>query len=72
MGEPMCPQCRTAMVEGFMTDRGHHNGITVAEWIEGAPEKRWWGFSLKGKTRLKAKTYRCARCGLLQSYAPAP
>ena len=70
MREPTCPQCRVAMTEGFLIDRAHANSITLPEWVEGAPERRWWGFSLKGRARLRAQTYRCPRCGLLQSYAP--
>ena len=72
MSEPECPNCRVAMDEGFMIDRGHANSASQAEWAEGMPERTWWqGLRLKGKERIPAVTYRCPRCGLLQSYARA-
>jgi hypothetical protein len=68
--EPNCPGCRTPMDEGFMLDRGHGNAPSPAQWAEGAPERSWWqGLKLKGKDRIAVTTYRCPRCGLLQSYA---
>ena len=70
MRVPECPSCRATMDEGFMIDRGHANAVRVGEWLEGAPEPSFWtGLKVRGKERLVAVTYRCAACGLLQSYA---
>ena len=40
-------------------------------WVEGAPEKRWYGIKLRGKRQLTIESWRCARCGYLESYAAA-
>ena len=44
----------------------------VSNWLEGAPEKSIWvGLKLGRKKPVEIKTYRCSRCGFLESYAPA-
>ncbi len=54
-----------------MLDKGDYSS-TQQEWAEGPPEKSFWtGFKLKGKEKLRVATYRCPKCGLLQSYAPS-
>ena len=59
------------MEQGFLIDRAHLNVPSRSEWSEGRPETSWWqGLKLKGRERLKTVTFRCPRCGLLQSYAP--
>jgi hypothetical protein len=46
--------------------------VTVSSWTEGAPEKNLWlGVNLKGKRRSDIATWRCNRCGFLESYAVA-
>ncbi len=58
------------MEEGFLLDRGHGNTLSQSEWVGGTPEKSFWGgIRVKGRNRIKAETYRCPRCGFLQSYA---
>ena len=70
MSDPECPNCGVAMEDGFMIDRGHANAASQSQWAEGIPERSWWqGVRLKGKDRIPTITYRCPRCGLLQSYA---
>ena len=60
------------MAEGFVLDRSD-NGRAVSTWVEGAPQKsRWTGVKLKGKMAIEIATWRCASCGLLESYAVAP
>ena len=56
------------MEEGFLIDRGHHNSVAQPEWTAGQPQKTWLGIRVKGD-KYPATTYRCPRCGLLQSYA---
>jgi uncharacterized Fe-S cluster-containing MiaB family protein len=62
------------MEEGVLLDRGHGNVLVVEEWLEGAPEKSFWlGLKTKGRDRFPVATYRCTRCGYLESYAkPTP
>ncbi|MEO6725167.1 MAG: PF20097 family protein [Blastocatellia bacterium] len=67
-----CPKCKSAMEEGFILDRGDHNIPNVSYWIEGEPEKSFWtGLKTKDRENLAVKTFRCDRCGYLESYAPA-
>ena len=71
MVEPSsCPKCAGAMEPGFTLDHAHGTNV-VAEWVEGEPEKSiWTGIKLRKKTRLRIRTWRCRRCGYLESYAP--
>jgi hypothetical protein len=49
-----------------------HGGSAPTAWIDGPPERSFWaGLRLKGHRRLPLKTYRCTRCGYLESYAPS-
>jgi lipopolysaccharide biosynthesis regulator YciM len=53
------------MGAGYMLDY-----TRVGEWIEGEPEHALFQMlKLKGRRRLPATTYRCERCGYLESYA---
>ena len=57
------------MSDGFITDQGH-GVIVVPNWVEGPPRKSaWTGVRLSGRARSEVSTWRCRRCGLLESYA---
>ncbi len=72
MPDPTCPSCRVTMEVGFTADHGHANSLMVSKWTAGVPEKSFWlGLKVRGKERHEIVTYRCPRCGFLQSYAPA-
>ena len=59
------------MSAGFTFGK-HQGGASVPSWIGGAPEKSLWtGVKLRGKTPLEITTWRCKRCGFLESYAPS-
>ena len=59
------------MIEGFIVDHTH-GGSTVSAWVEGEPKKSiWFGVKLKGSTPIDISTWRCRRCGFLESYAPS-
>lgn len=65
-----CPHCEQSMEVGLLLDKGDHNSLTNAEWLEGAPDKSFWtGLKTKDRKRLPVRTYRCPRCGYLESYA---
>jgi hypothetical protein len=52
------------MNPGYIVDR------TVANWVAGEPERSMrTGLKLRGKDKLDVITYRCGRCGYLESYA---
>ena len=66
-----CPKCRGRMQEGFITDNTH-GGVMIGSWIEGKPEKSFWmGIKTSGRRRILTSTWRCERCGYLESYALA-
>ena len=68
-----CPKCRGSMHEGFVLDRGHGNAANTQKWVEGEPEKSFWtGIRTKDKEKFEISTYRCERCGSLESYAQNP
>ena len=56
------------MEEGFLIDRGESNSVGQIHWTEGPPQKKWYGIRVTGE-KVPTTTYRCTRCGLLQSYA---
>jgi hypothetical protein len=60
------------MEEGFVIDQTH-GGKVQSEWAEGEPVSSFWygGLKLKGRERHPIITFRCERCGYLESYAPA-
>jgi hypothetical protein len=58
------------MEQGFLIDVGHGGGRALPKWAAGEPEKSiWTGIKLRGKEQLDVSTYRCRRCGYLESYA---
>jgi hypothetical protein len=64
-----CPKCAGGMVDGFVVDHTH-GGAAVSSWIEGAPNKSIWvGLKLTGLTPIEITTWRCRRCGFIESYA---
>lgn len=72
MPESTCPKCSGHLKEGFVLDHADKSRAQ-ASWVEGTPERSFWtGLKLGGRTRLPIKTYRCSRCGFLESYAVAP
>ena len=67
--QPDCLRCSGSMEVGFIVDEGYGTR-TVSKWIGGAPEPSvWTGLKVRHKTKHDIRTYRCARCGYLESYA---
>ena len=57
------------MDEGYIIDETHGT-MKSQKSAQGAPEYSFWfGLKLRGKKRLDVSTYRCGRCGYLESYA---
>ena len=72
--DPVCRNCRISMECGYRLDRGHGNSQNVEEWTRGEPQKGQWLFvtytkAVGKKDRIEVATWRCPRCGLLESYA---
>jgi hypothetical protein len=60
------------MEEGFIKD-DTRGGVHVSSWVEGAPEKSFWvGTKTRGRKTMPVATFRCSRCGYLESYAKEP
>ena len=58
------------MESGIILDRGDYNILAEPHWMEGPVERSvWTGIRTKGHDRFKVTTYRCERCGYLESYA---
>ncbi len=71
MSSPLtCLRCQSPMEEGVSLDHGHGNVLLPAEWLEGPPERSFWfGLKTKGREKFAVRTFRCTRCGYLESYA---
>ena len=65
-----CPRCGGTMETGFLIDVGYGQ-TAVPNWVAGEPVSSFWsaGLKLRGKDKLPVTTYRCRRCGYLESYA---
>ena len=60
------------MSEGFVIDRGDGTR-KVQKWVEGEPVRSFWlGLDTEGREAFEVATYRCDRCGYLESYAKTP
>jgi ribosomal protein S27AE len=65
-----CSKCGGSMVEGFVLDRGDYGSVNVPKWQPGEPRKSFWtGIKEDSDQQLEVSTYRCQRCGYLESYA---
>ena len=65
-----CPRCQGSMTEGFVLDHTEGGARKVSAWVEGAPEPGLLvGVKVRGKTKYDIRTWRCGRCGFLESYA---
>jgi hypothetical protein len=57
------------METGFIVDEGYGTR-TVARWFRGEPVRSMWvGLKVRKKEAIDVSTYRCTRCGYLESYA---
>ena len=65
-----CGKCGGAMEIGVVVDHGY--GTNYPErWQKGeAKVSFWWGLRENRKAQLDVETWRCDRCGFLESYAP--
>lgn len=70
MARKDCPKCSSEMVDRYIVDQGYGTNA-VPSWREGEPRKSIWvGLKLGGTKPMEITTYRCGRCGYLESYAP--
>ncbi len=63
-----CPKCQGTMEEGF-TLTGRDTYRRAAGWVAGRPRKNWLlGLRLPHKP-IDIQSWRCGRCGYLESFA---
>jgi len=60
------------MTQGFIVDKSGGFTREASEWVEGAPEKSFFGVSAPAARRIPVSTHRCSECGFLESYAQHP
>lgn len=69
-----CVKCGGRMEDGFIVDRAHSTAVQ-SQWVAGEVEDEkvlgifWAGVKMRGKVIRAVQSYRCARCGYLESYA---
>lgn len=65
-----CGKCGGTMAVGVIVDHSH--GKSYPErWQKGeASVSKWWGLREDRRAQLDVQTWRCSRCGFLESYAP--
>ncbi len=65
-----CPKCNGEMVQGFIVDFHAGGKRLVSNWVEGAPEASFWqSTKVPVEKCIPVGTYRCSKCGFLESYA---
>jgi hypothetical protein len=66
---PKCPKCDGKMQEGFIVDSAA-NGFLVSSWHPEKPQDSFWYATKVDRKKLRAiETFRCEKCGYLESYA---
>ena len=66
-----CPKCDAECEVGFLVDTSRHEG--VGRWASGEPTFYFLRvLRMKGRRRLLVESWRCKRCGYLESYAVEP
>lgn len=68
-----CPRCAGAMIAGFLLDQGD-SAQRQARWVAGERTTGWKASWLgvetpKDPVYYRVVSFRCARCGYLESYA---
>jgi hypothetical protein len=70
---PKCARCGADMIEGFMVETGLLSNPRPT-WAEGRPTVHVFTGTLQTSERdlRGVQTFRCIRCGYLESYATEP
>lgn len=69
-----CSECGVGMETGFLIEKGHGGEESLTEWHPGEVEFKTFlglnfGIRIQKSKKLKVKTYRCPKCGVLRSFA---
>ena len=70
---PECLRCHKKLTLGYTMSSDHLKAArTVSFWVEGTVVYSFWkGYIIKNRRVMNTVTYRCEKCGLLESYAKA-
>ena len=64
-----CAKCGGSLSAGFIVDEGY-GSHEVSRWQDGEPKRAWYGGVKASKSdQIQVSTFRCDRCGYLESYA---
>jgi len=64
-----CIRCHAQMESGWVPDNTH-SGLQRQNWSPGEPQPSFWTGLKVGKDQvIPATTFRCPKCGYLESYA---
>ncbi len=64
------PRCQGKMEMGVVIDAAHYGTPTRQNWVEGIPRwSRWVGLKIRGLVTYPVISYRCEKCGYVESYA---
>ncbi len=65
-----CGKCGGQMTAGVVVDHGYGRNYPE-RWQPGEPTMSFWtGLHEDKKAQMDVETWRCDRCGFLESYAP--
>lgn len=68
-GTVECIKCHAQMEPGWVPDNTHA-GFQTQCWSPGDPQPSFWtGLKLEKEKIIPVTTYRCPKCGYLESYA---
>ena len=64
-----CIKCHAQMEPGYVLAL-REGGYSKQHWYPGEPKKSFWtGLKLNGDQLVPVQTFRCPKCGYLESYA---
>ncbi|HEY5936226.1 MAG TPA: hypothetical protein VIU61_16360 [Kofleriaceae bacterium] len=65
-----CPKCQSAMAPGFIPDKFDKLHGKLSVWRAGEAKSSFWaGVTSPDETTIPIRTFRCVKCGYLESYA---
>jgi predicted nucleic-acid-binding Zn-ribbon protein len=64
-----CAKCGGTMTVGVIVDHGHGQSTPERGQEGEAIVSKWWGLRVDKKALLDVETWRCTKCGYLESYA---
>lgn len=71
--ELKCLKCAADMKQGYVLEFGDGNVRSESKWIAGPPEKSFFsGVNVADREQYPIESFRCVRCGYLESYAIPP